>query len=160
MNSKLPRSSSLMRNFFLCLSPAFASNKSSIVMEMVEVIDGNYQENSQHARQDAATQRNGEARDSESNLKTTSLRESLSSQMSKRQRKSRRRGENEASASSSASRDGDEDNKAANKIESDQSRRNGKLKTRKKLTTGDLSCMKSGFIPAPRVSNADIKYIR
>jgi hypothetical protein len=126
-------------------------------MEMVEVIDGNYQPNAQHARQDAATQPNAQARDSKSNLTATSLREPLSSQLSRRQRKSRRRGENEASESSSASRDADEDSKTTNKIEPRGSR---KLKKRKKFAAGDLSCMKSGFIPAPRVSNADIKYIR
>ena len=26
--------------------------------------------------------------------------------------------------------------------------------------SGDLSCMKNGFEPAPHISNADIKYIR
>jgi hypothetical protein len=31
---------------------------------------------------------------------------------------------------------------------------------RRKIMIGDLSCMKAEFIEAPRVANADIKYIR
>jgi hypothetical protein len=31
---------------------------------------------------------------------------------------------------------------------------------RRKIMIGDLSCMKAAFIEAPRVANADIKYIR
>lgn len=35
-----------------------------------------------------------------------------------------------------------------------------RLKRRRKFMLGDLSCMKAVFVPAPRVANADIKYIR
>lgn len=35
-----------------------------------------------------------------------------------------------------------------------------RLKRRRKFMIGDLSCMKAVFVPAPRVANADIKYIR
>lgn len=37
---------------------------------------------------------------------------------------------------------------------------NKQLKRKRKFMTGDLSCMKSEFIAAPRVANAEIKYIR
>lgn len=34
------------------------------------------------------------------------------------------------------------------------------LKRRKKFLVGDLSCMKADFVPAPRIANANIKYVR
>ena len=37
---------------------------------------------------------------------------------------------------------------------------NKRLKRRRKFMIGDLSCMRAVFVPAPRVANADIKYIR
>lgn len=49
----------------------------------------------------------------------------------------------------------DFNNKIANK-----SAGSNRLKRRKKVFIGDLSCMKNGFKPAPKIMNADIKYIR
>lgn len=37
---------------------------------------------------------------------------------------------------------------------------NRQLKRRRKFLIGDLSCMKADFVPAPRIANANIKYIR
>ena len=37
---------------------------------------------------------------------------------------------------------------------------NKRLERRRKFMIGDLSCMRAVFVPAPRVANADIKYIR
>lgn len=34
------------------------------------------------------------------------------------------------------------------------------LKRRRKFLIGDLSCMKADFVPAPRIANANIKYVR
>lgn len=44
--------------------------------------------------------------------------------------------------------------------EQHQAKINKRLKRKRKFMAGDLSCMKAAFVPAPRITNANIKYIR
>ncbi|CRK94785.1 CLUMA_CG008279, isoform A [Clunio marinus] len=136
------------------------NNKSGIVMEMVEaIIDNNYDEEStryeKEQKNPRITQQTAES-DGESNLKMSERREPLEPQML------------------STVNDNDVENPLKSYIQdsSDKSstfssstmekklKVNRRLKRKRKLLTGDLSCMKSDFIPAPRVAHASIKYIR
>lgn len=51
-------------------------------------------------------------------------------------------------------------NETASEDETNRVKINKRLKKKRKFMTGDLSCMKADFIPAPRIANANIKYIR
>lgn len=63
--------------------------------------------------------------------------------------------DNELSFNSNSTANGLNNNSNSNK-----STGNNRLKRRKKTFIGDLSCMKNGFKAAPKIMNADIKYIR
>jgi hypothetical protein len=52
-------------------------------------------------------------------------------------------------------------NSKGNKMKINKHSKQGTGRRRKrKFIIGDLSCMKAQFIQAPRIANADIKYIR